>query len=71
MLGLLSEVTHFKTKPAVGYLLFSFSLIVVKRKTLALETETYRLSSLIEVLCFIFSGIEFHNMLDNGMKEFW
>ena len=24
-------VTHFKTKPAVGYLFFSFSFIVVRR----------------------------------------
>ena len=28
-------------------------------------------SSLIEVLCFMFSGIEFHDMVVDGIKDFW
>ena len=34
------------------------------------EINKYRLSSLIEVLCFVFSGIEFRNLVVDGMKEF-
>ena len=31
LLKITIKITHFKTKPAVGYLLFSFSFIVVRR----------------------------------------
>ena len=34
------------------------------------EINKYRLSSLIEVLCFVFSGIEFRKLVVDGMKEF-
>ena len=34
------------------------------------KIDKYRLSSLIEVLCFMFSGIEFHNMVVEGIKDF-
>ena len=35
------------------------------------EIDKYRLSSLIEVLCFMFSGIELDNMVVDGIKDFW
>ena len=31
LLKIIIKITHLKTKPAVGYLLFSFSFIVVRR----------------------------------------
>ena len=30
LLKIIIKITHFKTKPAVGYLFFSFSFIVVR-----------------------------------------
>ena len=70
LLQIIIKVTHFKTKSAVGDLLFSFSFIVV-RGTVVSEIDKYRLSSLIEVLCFMFSGIEYHNRVVDGIKDFW
>ena len=35
------------------------------------EIDKYRLSSLTEVLCLMFSGTEFHNMVADRMKDFW
>ena len=70
LLKIIIKITHFKTKPAVDYLFFSFSFIVV-RGTVVSEIDKYRLSSLIEVLCFTFSGIEFYNMVVDGIKDFW
>ena len=32
------------------------------------EKDTYRLSSLTDVLCFMFSGIELHNAVVDGIK---
>ena len=34
------------------------------------EIDKYRLSSPIEVLCFMFSRIEFHNIVVDRMKDF-
>ena len=34
------------------------------------EKNKYRLSSLIEVLCLMFSGIDFHSVVVDGTKEF-
>ena len=34
------------------------------------EKDKYRFSSLTEVLCFLFSGIEFHNVMVDGIEEF-
>ena len=35
------------------------------------EIDKYRLSSLVEILCVMFSGIEFHYMVVDVMKDFW
>ena len=70
LLKVISNVTHFKAKPAVGYLLFSFSFLVVGRNS-GIREGQIRLSSLTEVLCFMFLGIEFHNMVVDWMKELW
>ena len=70
LLKIIIKVTHFKTKSAVGDLLFSFSFIVV-RGTVVSEIDKYRLSSLIKALCFMFSWIEFHNVMVDGIKDFW
>ena len=70
LLKIIIKITHFKTKPAVGYLFSSFSFIIIRGNG-GIRIDKYRLSSLIEVLCFTFSGIEFHNMVVDGIKDFW
>ena len=35
-----------------------------------ISEDKYCLSSLIEVFCFMFSGIKFHNVVVDWMKEF-
>ena len=70
LLKIIIKVTHFKTKPAVGYLLFSFSFIIVRRNG-GIRNGQISFEFANRVLCFTFSGIEFHNMVVDGMKDFW
>ena len=69
LLKIIIKVTHFKTKPAVGYLLFSFSFIIVRRNG-GIRNGQISFEFANRVLCFTFSGIEFHNMVVDGMKDF-